>query len=166
MAEVRPTPATPQINITLSLLEDKCESFIVTAYAQNEAVPEPMEQYEFNFTINFNLNQASQQARVSSIVKLQEKQDDGSGKELAELKSTHLFFVQNFHEIIHIASNGMLLIPNPLIEVCNSISISSIRGMYSIKKENTVFRHAVLPLIDPKSLLPPAQTTAQQVAAG
>lgn len=111
-------------------------------------------QYEFNFTIILNLNQATQHARVNALVKLFEKKADNSRMELAELKSTHLFWIQNFEEIIFTNSQGQMIIPNQLTEVCNSISISSIRGMFSVKTEDTLFKNAVLPLMDPKSLTP------------
>jgi hypothetical protein len=168
MAEQARTIAAVQMNISLSMLEDKCESFMLTPYALHEAVSQPMDQYEFNFSINFNLNHDTKRARVSSVVKLLERQSDNTRKELAELKSTHVFFIQNFEEIIQTLPNGLLNIPNPLMEICNGISVSSIRGMYSVKKENTVFEHAVLPLLDPKALLPTQSIPAaqQSVAEG
>jgi len=117
-------------------------------------IPLSIDQYEFNFIINFNINQATHHARVSTLVKLLEKKADNSRIELAELKSTHLFLIQNFEEVIYSNSQGQMLIPNPLMEVCNSVAVSSARGMFSIKTENTVLNNAIIPLMDAKSLIP------------
>jgi hypothetical protein len=154
MAEAIETQTNSQISITLSILENKCESFTFTPYALSLKAPLGKDEYEFNFTINLNLIQASQHARVSTIVKLLEKKANDSRMELAELRSTHLFWIQNFKEIIFTNSQGQMVIPNPLMEVCNSISISSIRGMFSVKTENTLFDNLILPLMNPKSLIP------------
>ncbi len=154
MAEANTSPANPAINMTLAIIEDKCESFTLSPYATAQAVALDREAYEFNFIINFNLNHITKQAKVTSTVKLLEKQTDNARIELAELRSSHLFQIVNLDEIVRTSQEGQMQIPNVLIKVCNSISVGSIRGMYSIKKENTVFEHAVLPLLDPKSLLP------------
>jgi len=154
MTETMTLPVNPQINITMSILENKCDSFSLTPYAQNEGVQLSMDQYEFHFTMNFNFNQNLRQAKVTGIVKLLEKRPDNQRIELAELRSSHLFSIVNFDELIRMTPDGQILIPNPLMEICNGISISGIRGMYSVKTEGTRFNNAVLPLLDPKTLIP------------
>jgi hypothetical protein len=154
MAETTAPQSNPQINVTLSMLENRCDSFTFTADSLRITSQPQFDQYEFSFTINFNLTQASLQARINVSVKLVLKEPDGNRIELAELKSTHLFLIQNFNQIIQTTPQGQMLIPNPVLEVCNGVSISSIRGMFSVKTEKTLFSNAVLPLVDPKTLIP------------
>ena len=100
--------------------------------------------------MNFNFNQNLRQVKVTGIVKLLKKDMIMQRIELAELRSSHLFSIVNFDEIIQITPNGQFQIPNSLMEICNGISISGIRGMYSVKTEGTRFNNAVLPLLDIK----------------
>lgn len=146
----------PSISITLSLIENKCLSFDLTEYALSNKKAVNFESYEFSFTLNFNLLEKEKQARVVLNCKLYEKQGPNFKLEIAELKSTTLFFIQNYDEIIKRDDSKInVLIPNPLIELCNSVTLSSTRGMFSVKLENTLYSNAVFPLIDNKLLLPP-----------
>jgi hypothetical protein len=66
-----------------------------------------------------------------------------------------LFFIQNFDELIQRdPATGNLLIPNPLIELCNSSAVSTVRGMFCIKLADTLYSNAILLLIDTKLLAP------------
>lgn len=143
------------INVTLSLQEVKCLSFNLTEYGTSNKRQISFEGYEFSFTINFNLIEPTKQAKVSMLCKLIEKQSETVKYELAELKAEGVFLLQNYSDIIlRDNTKKNILIPNPLIELCNGIIVSSVRGMFSIKLENTLYSNAILPLLNPSQLIP------------
>ena len=152
-----PEPANTAPNtgstIILSLVENKCESFTLTPEALKVTAPLAFDQYEFKFTISVNFNQTTRHARVNAGVKLREKRDNADGIELAELKSVQLFLVENFSEIIQFDPHGQLIIPNELVQLFHQVALSTARGMYSIKLQDTIFSNAVLPLIHPDAFL-------------
>ncbi len=146
--------AYKDIQISLSILECRCLSFSLTDYAVKNKTPIEINNYEFSFTLNFNLNHISKQVRVNFFSKLFEKKEDKINLQLAELNATTLFSLANYDEIIVKNDNDESLIPAPLIELCNGITLSSARGMFSVKAEDTLYSNAVFSLVDIKKLLP------------
>jgi hypothetical protein len=151
MAETVNTESKMAASITTRLLESKCQSFTFTPDALKVTNQPALDKYEFKIAINVNFNQGTHQATVTATVKLAENRN-GEKIELAELKSTHLFLIVNFEDVIHANEQGQFVIPGPLLDLYSEVAISSARGMFSIKLEGTTFDNAVLPLIHPNLL--------------
>jgi hypothetical protein len=146
-------PTQQSVNITLSILETKCLSFGFTEYGAQNKDPIPFNGYEFVFTINFTVFDVEKQARVTIHVKFNEKKTEHLKLELAQLSASCLFSIVNFNELVKKdVSNNNFIIQNPAIELCSSITISAIRGMFAVKLDNSLYANAVLPLLDVRSL--------------
>lgn len=73
---------------------------------------------------------------------------------VGSIRVSCIYSLSNFDEFIIQISNEKLEIPPPLVDLLNSISISTTRGvMFSIFK-GTYLHNAVLPIINTEQLLP------------
>jgi len=63
-----------------------------------------------------------------------------------------VFSVENFDEIIIEEENSKIRFPDEIIEILNSISISTTRGVMAATFKGTFLHNAILPVVDPKSL--------------
>ena len=63
-----------------------------------------------------------------------------------------LFSIENFDEVVKMDKNKQANIPKGVIDLLNSIAISTTRGVLSQVFKGTFLHHAILPIIDPKSL--------------
>jgi hypothetical protein len=71
-------------------------------------------------------------------------------KELGKITVSCIFEIANFSEVIILGPDGQQTIPQHLIEMLNSISISTTRGVMFATYKGTYLHTAVLPIIDPK----------------
>lgn len=146
-----PVNAFKPINITLSLKEVKCLNFTLTNYAKENKRPISSDGYEFEFKSQTNINEKDKTFIVNFSTKLYRK-ENSKKNELAELISLVIFGIVNYSEII-INEQG-LLVPDQLISTCTGIALSTTRGMYAVKLEQTLYSNAVVPLIDSKLFVP------------
>lgn len=106
-----------------------------------------------NFNINLESKADSTEKLVFVIVTVEVKSED-QNYILGALTISCIYNIVNFEDIIKLDPSGNLDIPQPLIEILNSISISTARGaMFTIFK-GTFLHNAFLPIIDPKSFQP------------
>lgn len=105
-----------------------------------------------NFTFNINLESKADGTNelVFVIVSVQIKNEDQTHV-LGSLAISCVYNIVNFDEIIKVEPTGKLDIPQPLIEILNSISISTVRGVMFSTFKGTFLHNAFLPIIDPKS---------------
>lgn len=104
-----------------------------------------------NFNINVESRADAPNKLLFVIVHIDIKNDDQS-LVLGALSVSCIFEIANFDEVIKIESDGKLIIPQPLIDTLNSISISTTRGVMFSTFKGTFLHGAVLPIIDPKQL--------------
>jgi hypothetical protein len=107
----------------------------------------------FNFNINLESKADGTNKLVFVIVSVEIK-SEGHNYLLGSLAVSCIYNVVNFDEIIKIDSAGRLDIPQPLIEILNSISISTARGVMFSTFKGTFLHNAYLPIIDPRSFQP------------
>lgn len=103
----------------------------------------------FNFNINIECNVEPTNKLIFTIVHIEIKNDDHS-QVLGNMSVSCIYEIANFDEIIKVASNGKVDIPDRLIETLNIISLSTTRGVMFSTFKGTLLHGAVLPLIDPK----------------
>ena len=70
---------------------------------------------------------------------------------LGSLAVSCIYSIVNFDEVIKIEADGKLDIPQPLVEILNSISISTTRGVMFSAFKGTFLHNAFLPIVDPRS---------------
>jgi len=141
--------------VSMRLTENKCISFALTEYAIQNNKPIPSNGYIFNFNASFAAIPNEKAVRVIMTAKLFEKKEPQENILLAELVAIHVFTILNFSEVIkYDAIRKMNLIPDPLISLCNNITLNSVRGMYSVKLENTIYNNAIVPLMHTNALSP------------
>lgn len=156
MGNTKQQQALLPIDITFALVSLKCSSFNLTEYGRKRTVPLNVDGCEFLLNINFTVFKEPKQVQVTVESKMQEKLPAGVQRsDLATLTATGVFAIHNFDALIVMTPDKKnFLIPNPLIEICTSIITSSLRGMLTVKLEDTIYNNIVFPLIDTKTLLP------------
>ena len=105
----------------------------------------------FNFNISIESKADASNNLIYVIVHIEIKNDDHS-LVLGALSVSCIYEIANFEDIIKIEENGRLEMPAQLIEMLNSISISTTRGVMFSTFKGTFLHGAVLPIIDPKQL--------------
>lgn len=103
----------------------------------------------FNFNIGIESRIDAQNKLIFVIVHVEIKNDDQSII-LGNLSVSCIFEIANFVDVIKVKTNGKVDIPQKLIEMLNSISISTTRGVMFSTFRGTFLHSAVLPIIDPK----------------
>ncbi|TMI74837.1 MAG: hypothetical protein E6H09_03065 [Bacteroidetes bacterium] len=143
------------VSLTLSIKECKCLSFSFTDYALKNKKQIALDQYEFTFTLTTQIFENEKLFSVVIETKLFEKQSENVKIELAELKAKCAVAVINFDEVIRKTDDkSQLLIPDQLFLLCNTLTVSAVRGMFSIKLDDTIYSNALLPIVDPNLFLP------------
>jgi hypothetical protein len=105
----------------------------------------------FHFNISIESNVDSNQKLVLLLTRIKIYADDQS-TELGSLVSACVFSLNSFDEIVKILPNGTFELPEELSDTFNAIAISTTRGMIFSEFKGTLLHHALLPIIDIKSL--------------
>lgn len=108
----------------------------------------------FNFNIGIETKADATNKLVFVIVSIDIRNDDQS-LILGSLTVSCIYEIVNFDTLMKNDAEGKLEIPTQLIEILNSISISTVRGVMFSTFKGTFLHNAVLPIIDPKQIKPP-----------
>lgn len=119
------------------------------------SVPQPnnLPLANFNFIINIESKADSSNKLVFVIVNIKIESEDQK-QTFGTLTISCIYTVLNFDQVIKIDPTGKYDIPQMLIEILNSISISTARGVMFSTFKGTFLHNAFLPIIDPKSIKP------------
>lgn len=107
----------------------------------------------FNFNINMESKADATNKLLFVIVSVEIRSED-QNHIMGSLAASCIYGISNFDEIIKIEADGKLNIPQPLVEILNSISISTTRGIMFSTFKGTFLHNAFLPIIDPRSFQP------------
>lgn len=107
----------------------------------------------FNFNINIETKADASNKLLFIIIHIEILTEDHSTI-LGGISVSCIFELKNFEELIKIESGGKLTIPQPLVDVINSISLSTTRGVMFATFKGTPLHNAFLPIIDPKQFNP------------
>jgi hypothetical protein len=146
-----------ELNITLSSRECKVLSFVFFEHALKNKHVIPFASFEFSFSLNVVILNERDNIMLTFFTTLYEKVDAANKIELATLTSRHVYFIANYEEAVTNDSAGNIIIPDKLFAVCSSMAISEIRGIYSVKLEDTAYSNAVVPLMDGDLFIPKKQ---------
>ena len=104
----------------------------------------------FNFNISLETKADATSKLLFVIVSVEIRSEDQNHL-LGSLAVSCIYSVANFDEIIKIEADGKLDIPQPLVEILNSTSISTTRGVMFSSFKGTFLHNAFLPIVDPRS---------------
>ena len=104
----------------------------------------------FNYNINIQHRVNQEHKRIIVVVEIFIKHEDKKTL-LGNLKTSCVFAIENFDELSTIDDNKNMIFPQPIIEILNTISISTVRGVMFSCFRGTFLHNAILPIIDPKS---------------
>lgn len=107
----------------------------------------PITNYNFNICIESKADATNKLLFV--IVNVDIRNGDQS-LILGSISVSCIYEIINFEELIKLNVDGKFDIPQPLVEILNSISISTVRGVMFSTFKGTFLHNAVLPIIDPK----------------
>lgn len=138
-----------KIDVTLQISSVKTIKFSVN----NTEEIRTMDRLGFNFNISF----ASSIEPSKKIIAFDILVDIYTEKELlnkvSELASRIEYMIMNFDDLIK-NINNQLVIPDQLMIMLTSISLSTTRGILAAKLEGSALEGVHLPVIDPKSFKP------------
>lgn len=104
----------------------------------------------FNFNINLETKADATNKFLFVIVSVEIRSED-QNHILGSLAVSCIYNVVNFDEVVKLGADSKLNIPQPLVEILNSISISTTRGVMFSTFKGTFLHNAFLPIIDPRS---------------
>jgi hypothetical protein len=104
----------------------------------------------FNFNVSLESKADAIKKLIFVIVSIEIKTADQK-EILGVIVASCIYEVANFEEIIKIETEGKINIPQPLVEILNSISISTTRGIMFSTFKGTFLHNAFLPIIDPQA---------------
>ena len=112
----------------------------------------PGPNYLFNFQINVE-SKVDIEKRFVIVITNVDVMDSEQEKRFGSISVSCVYEVINFEEVIKV-EGSQLNIPNPLVELLNSVSISTTRGVMFAVFRGTFLHQAVLPILDPKQIKP------------
>lgn len=105
----------------------------------------------FNFNINLDSKADSTNKLLFVIVSVEIRSED-QNHVLGSLAVSCIYSIVNFDEVVKIEADGKIDIAQPLVEILNSMSISTTRGVMFSTFKGTFLHNAFLPIVDPRSL--------------
>jgi hypothetical protein len=104
----------------------------------------------FNFNISLE-SKADATNKILFVIVSVEIRSEDQNHVLGSLAVSCIYSIVNFDEVVKIEADGKLDIPQPLVEILNSISISTTRGVMFSTFKGTFLHNAFLPIVDPRS---------------
>jgi len=104
----------------------------------------------FNFNISLE-SKADATNKILFVIVSVEIRSEDQNHVLGSLAVSCIYSIVNFDEVVKIEVDGKLDIPQPLVEILNSISISTARGVMFSTFKGTFLHNAFLPIVDPRS---------------
>lgn len=107
---------------------------------------------EFSFDINLERKVDHNLKSLVVITNIDITSISDTSQKLGSVSTACVFTIENFNEVIKMDENKLThTISNEMMDILNSISISSTRGVMSQIFRGTFLHHATLPILDPKS---------------
>jgi hypothetical protein len=107
----------------------------------------------FNFNINIETEADAPNKLLFAIIHIEILTEDQKTV-LGGISVSCIFELKNFDDLIKIESDGKLNLPQQLVDIINSISLSTTRGVMFATFKGTPLHSAFLPIIDPKKFKP------------
>jgi hypothetical protein len=107
----------------------------------------------FNFNINIETKADAPNKLLFAIIHIEILTEDQKTV-LGGISVSCIFELKNFDDLIKIESDGKLNLPQQLVDIINSISLSTTRGVMFATFKGTPLHSAFLPIIDPKKFKP------------
>ena len=105
----------------------------------------------FNFNLAIETKADNTNKLLFVIVSVEVRNDDQS-LVLGSVRVSCIYNILNFEELIKTNETGVIVINPLLLEILNSVSISTTRGVMFSTFKGTFLHSAVLPIIDPKQI--------------
>ena len=124
---------------------------ILDKHYKNPIIPDlKFENFQFNIKLEASVNAGLKSINLISNIEIL---SENITIVLAAISINFVYELINFDEIILIENNGLLL-PDSLSETLNSLSYSTARGIVFSEFKGTFLQNVILPIIDPKQLIP------------
>jgi hypothetical protein len=117
----------------------------------NQRIPTTETIHNLNFEFNVNIETKADLLNkiLLTIIHIDIQTEDQS-QILGGISVSYIFELKHFEEVIKIASGGKPHLPQTLVDMMNSISLSTTRGVMFAAFKGTSLHHALLPIMDPK----------------
>ncbi|MBL0055351.1 MAG: hypothetical protein IPP31_03995 [Chitinophagaceae bacterium] len=105
----------------------------------------------FSFNINIESKADAGNKLIFVIVDIEIKSENH--KLILGSCGSCIYSVHNFDEVITTETDGKIVIPKALVEILNSISLSTTRGIMFSTFKGTFLHNAFLPIVDPRTFV-------------
>jgi hypothetical protein len=107
---------------------------------------------DFSFDINLERKVDHNLKSLVVITNINITSTNNASEKLGSVSTACVFTIHNFDEVIKMGENKLThTISDAMMDILNSISMSSTRGAMSQIFRGTFLHHAILPIVDPKS---------------
>jgi hypothetical protein len=107
---------------------------------------------DFSFDINLERKVDHNLKSLVVITNINISTTSNISEKLGSVSTACVFTIHNFDEVIKMDENKLThSISDGMMDILNSISMSSTRGVMSQIFRGTFLHHAILPIVDPKS---------------
>lgn len=108
---------------------------------------------KFNFNINLESKIDNQQKLIFVVASIEIKTEDLQTL-LGNITVSCIYEVANFDEVVKVKEDNKIELSQQPLDVLNSITISTTRGIMFSTFKGTFLHNALLPIVDPKAFVP------------
>lgn len=114
-----------------------------------EFPPESLTAFQFNINIEQRVEKENKLVFVLVFVQVLIPNTDTV---IGKLEVSNIYEVAEFDEVIKMQDAINFTIPSELVDILNSISLSTTRGVMFSTFKGTILHHAIMPIINPKQM--------------
>jgi hypothetical protein len=115
---------------------------------QTDANTLPAE-FDFGIAIEHKMNASKKLIFVISKIEIKKHKTETV---FGSITCSCIYEITNFEEVSKVGEDMKIHVPSHVIEILNSISISTVRGVMYSYFRGTFLHNVILPIIDPKQL--------------
>lgn len=109
---------------------------------------------KINTNIHTELEIDMEKGTIGIILDIGFNLKDKSDVSLFGIKTKHVYLIKDFSNIVIKVNDNGFNIPDQFLAILISVAYSGTRGMLSVLVTNIKYKKIILPVVDPKKLLP------------
>jgi hypothetical protein len=137
-------------SIEMGIQSIRLEGFEIMEAGQKVKRQLAPDNYEFLLTFNFQLNEVDKTVDIRLHAILSNKD---TKEQLALIKTLIVINVINFYEVAIKTPEGLYMLPQGVLALFTSISVSTTRGMSVMCLANTSFSNAFIPVFNAQTFM-------------
>ncbi len=114
-------------------------------------LPETLDANTITYTFDISAElKADKENKLVFVIVTIEIFNEGKVNKYGSICVSSIFEIENFDTVVEITPEGKINLPEQLLVILNSVSISTTRGVMFGVFKGTFLHNAILPIVDPK----------------